>query len=205
MVRRTGDRKARLSLPRGPAMIPAMEREYYQVRADNVSLSNMGFIILLKREHGEDGKVLPIFIGAAEAQSIAAVLNKQDFPRPLTHDLFKAVLAELGTTLERVHVTSISGGTFYARAFLDQGGRRFDVDSRPSDAIALALRFQAPIFVHRDVYAQAAVDMDAKEREKAEAERAERLKTAMDKAIAEERYEEAAKLRDELKKLRQDN
>lgn len=179
----------------------AISTDYFPVTIENVSFSNLGFIIFLKKEGNE--KVLPIFIGAAEAHSIAAVLNKQDFPRPLSHDLFKNVLDEIGMEVLKIHVTELVEGTFYARIFLKLAERCFDVDSRPSDAIAIALRYNAPVFVHKDVYGQAAVMLD--QQNKDTKERAEKIKEEMDKAVAEERYEDAARLRDELKKTQGGN
>lgn len=103
------------------------------------------FLVLLMDE--EEKKVLPISIGPLEAQAIALVLQGEIPPRPLTHDLLKSVCENLGGAMEKVVITDIRDNTFYAEIYLQFNGKNVVVDSRPSDAIALALRFQAPIFM----------------------------------------------------------
>ena len=99
-----------------------------------------------------EGRVLPILVGLAEATSIAKELEGVELPRPLTHDLLRDVLQELGARVLRVEVTSLRENTYYAIVVLaDTSGREAQLDSRPSDAIALALRVDAPIFVHEQV------------------------------------------------------
>ncbi len=95
----------------------------------------------------EEKTVLPIVIGPFEAQSIALALQGQVPPRPLTHDLLKTVCESLGGRLEKVVITDIREDTFYAELHLRRNGEGLVLDSRPSDAIALALRFEAPIFM----------------------------------------------------------
>ena len=171
---------------------------FVQVKIENISLSNLGFIVFLKKE-GDEG-VLPICIGAMEAHSIAASYNNQKFPRPLSHDLFKNILNTLKWEVIRIHVTDLIDGTFYARVFIKNGQKELDIDSRPSDAIALALRFSAPIYVHHDVLRTASVNMNqAKEKSKEPLDPVQKLKNDLKKAVEEERYEDAAKIRDELK------
>ncbi len=170
---------------------------FIRVKIENISLSNLGFIVFLKKDGDEN--VLPICIGAMEAHSIAASYNNQDFPRPLTHDLFKNVLLTFDCEVVKIHVTELVDGTFYARVFLKNEKEELDIDSRPSDAIALALRFQAPIFVHEDVLKVASVNMNqAKEKPELPQDPVQILKDNLQKAVAEERYEDAAKIRDEL-------
>ncbi|HED23956.1 MAG TPA: bifunctional nuclease family protein [Firmicutes bacterium] len=103
------------------------------------------FLILLMDE--EEKKVLPISIGPLEAQAIALVLQGEAPPRPLTHDLLKSVCERLGAAMEKVVITDIRESTFYAEIYFQQNGETLVVDSRPSDAIALALRFEAPIYM----------------------------------------------------------
>src|SRR4051812_7684651 len=132
------------------------EEDFLEAKIDNISVSNLGFIVFLKA--GGDHRVLPIFIGANEAQSIAIAYNNQVPPRPLTHDLMKNVLALLDVEVTKVQVTSLTDNTFYGRVFFKKEGiEDLEIDARPSDAIALALRYKAPIFVHRDVYEGAAI------------------------------------------------
>ncbi len=103
------------------------------------------FLILLMDD--EEKKVLPISIGPLEAQAIALVLQGEVPPRPMTHDLFKSVCEDLGAEIEKIVITDIIDGTFYAEVYLRQDSKIIVVDSRPSDAIALALRFEAPIYM----------------------------------------------------------
>lgn len=103
------------------------------------------FLVLLMDD--EEKKVLPISIGPLEAQAIALVLQGEKPPRPLTHDLLKSVCENLGGAMEKVVITDIRENTFYAEIYLQHNDETVVVDSRPSDAIALALRFQSPIFM----------------------------------------------------------
>jgi bifunctional DNase/RNase len=103
------------------------------------------FLVLLMDD--EEKKVLPISIGPLEAQAIALVLQGEIPPRPLTHDLLKVVCESLGATMEKIVITDIRDSTFYAEIYLQQNGEMLIIDSRPSDAIAVALRFDAPIFM----------------------------------------------------------
>ena len=103
------------------------------------------FLVLLMDD--EEKKVLPISIGPLEAQAIALVLQGEEPPRPLTHDLLKSVCEKLGGVMEKVVITDIRENTFYAEIYLQHNNETIVVDSRPSDAIALALRFQAPVYM----------------------------------------------------------
>jgi bifunctional DNase/RNase len=96
-----------------------------------------------------DGRLLPIWIGPAEAQSIAIEMQKLTPPRPLTHDLVKRILDGTGAVLRRVRITALQEQTFFATLVLESNGRDLEIDSRPSDAIALALRAHCPILVSR--------------------------------------------------------
>lgn len=103
-------------------------------------------VVLLQELDGE--RVLPIWIGKPEAESIALQLGGIKRDRPMTHDLCHAIINGLGATLRRVQVTRVADGTFYAELHLVRGGTPVVVDSRPSDAIAIALRLDAPIYVN---------------------------------------------------------
>lgn len=111
-------------------------------------VSNMPVVILKDRD---DGLFLPIWVGIFEANAIALEMEKIATPRPMTHDLLKNVLVELGYRVERIVITELKDNTFYARIHLSREGASFNVDSRPSDAIALALRSQAEIYVEEEV------------------------------------------------------
>lgn len=102
-------------------------------------------VVLLEDERR--GRTLPIWIGAAEAHAIALALEGLDPPRPMTHDLFKSVLDEAGVRLDKVVIESMEGSTYFARLHLSSLRRDFTVDARPSDAIAMAMRFARPIYV----------------------------------------------------------
>ncbi len=102
-------------------------------------------IVILKDSSGENA--LPIWIGIAEASAIATQLEKIDLARPMTHDLLRNILNELDVRLERVEVTDLRDNTYFAILHLKVDGETVPVDSRPSDAIALALRTESPIFV----------------------------------------------------------
>jgi len=112
-------------------------------------------IVVLKDETGQ--VTLPIWIGIAEATSIASAIKQVTMARPLTHDLFYELLLELGMTVQRVMITELKDSTYFAELVLGQGERALILDSRPSDAIAMALRASAPIYVARHVLDQAQV------------------------------------------------
>ena len=112
-------------------------------------------IVLLKESDGE--RFLPIWIGAMEATAIAFALQGIVTARPMTHDLMKNLLEELTVRVERIVITELKDGTFYAVIQLQQNGNRFEVSSRPSDAIALAVRVNVPIFAQEDVLPEASI------------------------------------------------
>ncbi len=105
--------------------------------------------------------LLPIWVGIFEANAIALQIEKVDTPRPMTHDLMKGLLSHLDVRVTKIVVTELKDNTFYALIFLDMGGKTITVDSRPSDAIALALRTDSPIFVTDDVLSKSASNTTA--------------------------------------------
>jgi bifunctional DNase/RNase len=109
-------------------------------------------IIILKSE--ENDQAIPIWIGLLEATSIASALQQIEFDRPMTHDLFKNFMEMMNTRVVRIEVCDLKNNTFYARIYIADGKRTFDLDARPSDAIAIALRFGAPIYVDDKVVQQ---------------------------------------------------
>jgi len=119
------------------------------------SASN-AYVVLL-RERGGD-RVLPIWIGRPEAESIAMQISGVKHDRPMTHDLCQALITGLGATLRRVQVTRVHHGTFFAELHLERGGAPVIVDARPSDSLALALRLDAPIYVTEALLAGALED-----------------------------------------------
>jgi uncharacterized protein len=123
--------------------------------------------IVLLRETGGQRRVLPIFIGGPEATAIAFALDGVVTPRPMTHDLMKDLLDDLGARVERIVVTDLSERTFFAEIHLQAGDGAHRVSSRPSDAIALAVRVGAPIFAAEEVVDEAAtvIEDDGEETE----------------------------------------
>ena len=122
-------------------------------------------IVLLREDGG--ARFLPIFIGSPEATAIVYAMQGMETPRPMTHDLFKSVLDGLEVKLERVEITELHDGTFYAEIELDRDGNRSRISSRPSDAIALAVRYggSIPIFADEAVLDEAGVLFEADEEE----------------------------------------
>jgi bifunctional DNase/RNase len=115
-----------------------------------VDLQSNTPVLLLQETDGE-GRTLPIFIGSPEATAIAYALQGVSMPRPLTHDLMKDMLGALDINLERVIITELRGSTYYAELHLLRGTERTVVSSRPSDAVAVAVRTETPLFVSDDL------------------------------------------------------
>jgi uncharacterized protein len=118
-----------------------------------VSLMSQNRIVELREEGGD--RILPIWIGPFEAESITLQLQSVDVPRPLTHDLLKSVIETLGGEVLHILISGLEKSTYFARIVLDVDGDTMEIDSRPSDAIALAVRVNAPIYVADDVMDQA--------------------------------------------------
>ena len=116
-------------------------------------------IVLLKT--ADDDKFLPIWIGHPEAAAILMKLQGSNAPRPMTHDLLNEVISELNGKIVKVTVTELRENTFYARITIVQNGREVEIDSRPSDAIALAVRCDAQIFASEDVIEESAIEFQA--------------------------------------------
>ena len=123
-------------------------------------------IIILKSASKEE--VLPIWVGIFEANAIAQQLEQVVSPRPMTHDLLKNAIIQLGAEIEKIVVTDLRENTFFATLFLKRGDETIEVDARPSDAMALALRSGSPIFVERNVLEKSSKpgDADAMETER---------------------------------------
>lgn len=196
-----------------------MERIQVDILGLSTSPSSGGaYALILKEVNGL--RRLPIIIGAFEAQSIALEMEGIKPPRPLTHDLLKNVMDSLGSTLTDVYISELKDGTFYAKLNLDSQ----EVDSRPSDAIALAVRYGAPIYVADRVMDEAGFVPENEDAEKPAApsltepeqdqeqtpepekpkirlSRLEQLQQQLVEAVAKEEYEKAAKIRDEIVRL----
>lgn len=178
--------------------------------------SNNAYALILKELDGD--KRLPIIIGAFEAQAIALEMEGVVPPRPMTHDLLKKIIEAFGGSLSEIHINDLKEGTFFATLRFEL--MDLNIDARPSDAIALAVRFNAPIYVNRDILDETGHVPEGSEHADEEMEDTleptaapatpkepvnespiEALNRKLDKAVEDEDYETAAKYRDEIKKL----
>lgn len=186
-----------------------------QVQVEKISFypPSKGYAVLLKEAMGE--RYLPVIVGSFEAQSIALALEEVQMPRPMTHDLFCNVIDDLDVEISEVVISELQDGTFFSKISLEgQLGNR-DIDARPSDAIALALRVGAPIYVTEAVMDEASVreigDTDELKKEVGiESAKPEilpphkylhKLEQQLDQAVVAEEYERAAEIRDKIKKF----
>lgn len=128
------------------------------IESIRVSLMNYQRVVILREKDSE--RFLCIWIGPAEADAIAVQLQEVSVPRPLTHDLLRSVIDNLGAQVNHVLVNDLANDTFYARIVLDVNGSSMEIDSRPSDAIALAVRAKVPIFADEGVLERAGVLLD---------------------------------------------
>jgi len=163
---------------------------------------------------------LPIVIGGFEAQAIAVALDNMRPSRPLTHDLIKMMCDTFDINLKQIYISKLQDGVFYSNLICEQNGEEYDIDSRTSDALAMAVRFHCPIFVEESILLEAGVEADPNEAESLEQEIAEltnpqpvpsgssnytgmtdeELHKQLMSAIDGEDYEKAARIRDELNK-----
>ena len=176
-----------------------------------------GYAVLLQEKEGT--RSLPIIVGSSEAQAIALYLEGVDMPRPMTHDLLINVLEILESEINRVSIARMDNGTFFAEIELTNAQvGEIVIDSRPSDAIAIALRTLTPIYVSDEVMDRAGIDnfstesevtepvaLDKITKESSEETVLENLNEALEKAITEEEYEVAARLRDRIKQLEKES
>lgn len=128
-----------------------------EVKIDSVRVSLMSQHRIVVLKETDSPRFLPIWIGPFEADAITIELQGVEVARPLTHDLLKAIIEKLGAEVERVAITDLRNETFYAQITLRVNGQQMEVDSRPSDAIALAVRSRVPVFVAQEVMEQAAI------------------------------------------------
>jgi len=168
----------------------------------------------------EGNRRLPIIIGAFEAQAIALELEKIQPPRPMTHDLLRDTFEELDVEVTEVVIDELREGTFFAKVRYRHNGDEHQLDSRPSDAVALAVRVDAPIYVAPMVLDEAGIvaedesgissitqqaeEASAREEEEPSGTELERKQKQLEKAVEEEDYERAAELRDEIQRLQQE-
>ncbi len=190
--------------------------------------SGGAYALILNESEGK--RRLPIIIGTFEAQAIALELESITPPRPMTHDLMRNIIQSFETSVKEINIHDLKDGTFYANILYEYNGEVLTQDSRPSDAIALAIRFSAPIYVSDQIIEEAGIESDVQGEASGEQEqtiseseepssatespegsssttskegRISMLEKNLTKAIAEEDYEKAAKLRDELNRLKE--
>lgn len=172
--------------------------------------SGGAYALILSETDGN--RRLPIIIGTFEAQAIALELESIKPPRPMTHDLLKNVILSYNSKVKKVIINNLNEGTFYAQIHYSNNGDDIALDSRPSDAIALAIRFNAPIYTNEKVLQEAGIVSDetpVKSGEKTKINnpeagltKLEELEIDLKTAIETENYEKAAKIRDQISKLK---
>ncbi len=195
------------------------------IRGISYSHSQNGAYALILGEVNGELKI-PIVIGAFEAQSIAIALeNDLKSPRPLTHDLFKNMADQYKIRVKQIFIHKLENGIFYSNIITEQNDREVILDARTSDAVAIAVRFNAPIFVYKDILDKAGVNLSVVEDQKPPSEQGleelidsflepeepntgnefaklsiENLEKMLEAAVLDENYERAARIRDELSK-----
>ena len=177
--------------------------------SSSVDTQTGSFALVLKEEKGE--RRLPIIIGMFEAQSIAMEIEKIIPNRPMTHDLFKSLSKKIKYSVKKIIITDIKDGVFFAKIEIDYDGKNLSIDSRPSDAIAIGIRFNAEIYADEKVINEAGILFDEVNVDKGVTKKSDSVKTLKDmtdkelkdqlnSSITEENYEFAARIRDEIKK-----
>ena len=168
-----------------------------------VSLMNYQRVVILKEKIAE--RVLSIWIGPAEADAIAVKLQGATVPRPLTHDLLRSVIDSLEATVDSIIVSDLKSDTFYAKIILNVDGRQVEIDSRPSDALALAVRAEVPIYADEAVLEKAGIILDDETGkpviERTEAEIQRREVGGKDKTVNEEEIRKMSAFYDFIKDL----
>jgi len=180
------------------------------------SQSQAGSFALVLGEEGRNRR-LPIIIGMFEAQAIAIELEKITSNRPMTHDLFKSFAQAFAYNIHEIIISDLREGVFYAKIVCSSSGyKRIEIDSRPSDAIAIGLRFDVPIYTYENILSEAGIVLADEEEEDAPKKKApgkgkktstnlkdyavEELEIMLQEALTDENYERAAKIRDEINK-----
>ena len=177
--------------------------------SSSVDTQTGSFALVLKEDNGD--RRLPIIIGMFEAQSIAMEIEKIIPNRPMTHDLFKSLSSKLNYVVNEIIINDIKDGVFFAKINFTDSKRKISIDSRPSDAIAIAIRFNAEIYASEKVLNDAGILFDEVNVDNKVKESDEKVKTLKDMSIKElndtltssisdENYEFAARVRDEIKK-----
>ncbi len=193
-----------------------MKKIKLEIVGMSYSQSQSGAYALVLGVPGESRR-LPIIIGGFEAQAIAIELEKMQPSRPLTHDLFKNFASHFGIDIVEVVINKFEEGIFFSKLICSSEHGETEIDSRTSDAVALAIRFKCPIYVYSDVLEEAGIIMtddnepeEIKDDDGIETEElsyndylSEELEDLLKKAIADENFEEASKLRDEINRRKE--
>lgn len=172
-----------------------------------VARTDKGNAVLVK-PLGAD-RAVPIFIGQLEAQSILIGLGKVPMPRPLTHDLMLNIIEKLGMNIERIEINDLKDATFYARIITRQGMKKYVFDSRPSDALSLATRVKCPVYIAEYIVDEASIPIsmisDSDQMSQSVSQSVlEELQRALDSAVTDENYEEAARIRDRIREVEEE-
>lgn len=192
-----------------------MKRVKLKVLGISYSQTQSGaYALILVEEKGE--RRVPIIIGGFEAQAIVIKLENLDPPRPLTHDLFRNFAAEFNISVIEVMIYKLEEGVFYSRLLCNNGEKEISIDSRTSDAVALALRFGCPIYITEEILEKAGITITQSESEPSDENDSESLFESggpnydtysdeelykmIDEAVKTEDYEKAASIRDEIEK-----
>jgi len=191
-----------------------MKRIKLKVMGISYSQTQSGaYALLLIEENGE--RRIPIIIGGFEAQAIVIKLENLEPPRPLTHDLFKKFADQFKIAVIEVMIYKLEDGVFFSKLVCNNGEKEYSIDSRTSDAVAIALRFGCPIYIDEDILEKAQISNTPSETELASPEEAkpssqqnskygsftdEELYKMIDEAVKTEDYEKAASIRDEIEK-----
>ena len=156
-------------------------------------------------EEVDGGRKLPIIIGQQEAQAIKVMMMKYQPPRPLTHDLFPTLTMHLGATLKQIVIYKAKDGVFYSYLYFDKEGEEIKIDARTSDAVALAMRYNCPMYTTKDIMdIEHLHDMgEGKFSVPITSVSLEMLEEALQAAIDKEEYEQASQLRDEIRKRKE--
>jgi bifunctional DNase/RNase len=190
-----------------------MKRVKLKVMGISYSQTQSGAYALILLEENGDRRI-PIIIGGFEAQAIVIKLENLDPPRPLTHDLFKKFADEFGVYVTEVMIYKLEEGVFFSKLVCNNGEKEYAIDSRTSDAVALALRFNCPIFITEDILEKAGITINPSDTETSLAEEESPAMTGskydsytedelfkiIDESVKTEDYERAAAVRDELEK-----
>ncbi|MDN5211417.1 bifunctional nuclease family protein [Fulvivirgaceae bacterium BMA12] len=199
-----------------------MDKIKLEILGLSSSQSQSGSFALVLGET-EGNRRLPIIIGMFEAQAIAIEIEKIIPNRPMTHDLFKSFAHNFDFKINEIVISDLKEGVFFAKIVCDNGGDVIEIDARPSDAIAIGLRFNVPIYTYETILSEAGIVLSDEEEEDADREKApeikksvvkkekkeskefkdltvEKLQELLDAALKKENYEEAAKIRDEINK-----